>query len=209
MLSVDLQIDADSVLAGLGRIPPLVRTIVRDELSQAASDAINRMTRESLNASARNTRTLMRRSGTLIRSFRYKTRVQTAEDATAFEVEIYQLTGLRGTLGANPAVYGPVLEYGATIRPRTKQWLTIPANPQAEGRRATAFSSLFFIPIDGQRAMLARRQPGSKRGIQVMYWLRKSVTIVGRGYFQRMYEELARTLPERLERAAERFLPRE
>lgn len=93
--------------------------------------------------------------------------------------------------------------YGGTITPVTKQWLTIPAIPEAYGRTAREFQNLRFIEYDkGKRAMLIEGSTGARqlkgkvpawkkvKGqkqaaaltgylTRVYYWLVKSVTQQG------------------------------
>lgn len=203
MLELFGEIEFGDLFTRLDKIPVVLRNAIRTELSDAAGDAVQRMTRESLHASSPNNRTLVRRSGALIRSFRHRTR--TSPDSVT--VEIYQLRGNLGApLGAKPYIYGPMLEYGGIIRPVNRQWLTIPIAAEARGRRARSFRDLFFVGRDATHAVLARRRPGTRAGIEVVYALRKSVRIVGRGYFGRMVAQFRRDLPKRLRDAGSKAI---
>ena len=87
---------------------------------------------------------------------------------------------------------------GGTITPKTKKWLTIPANSLSYGKPAASFP-LQFIPLGGGLAMLvlslgmkkAKKWKSQRSDVgrvttveasaefgkgQVMYWLKKSVT---------------------------------
>ena len=76
--------------------------------------------------------------------------------------------------------------YGAVIKPVVAKWLTIPANPEAYGKRAGEFDNLQFVPVNAGLALLVKKAPprakvkGKKKesvaGV-VMYWLKKRVEL--------------------------------
>jgi len=90
-------------------------------------------------------------------------------------------------------VAGPV-----NVRPRSKQWLTIPADKTSYGRRAGEFDDLVFLPTKKSGLALLVRRPKYvgrpnqkrrtpaeaaayreelKRQTRVIYWLKKEVTL--------------------------------
>jgi hypothetical protein len=75
--------------------------------------------------------------------------------------------------------YAAAQEFGATIIPKNVQWLTIPATDEAFGKKATEFGDLKFRLVNPQLAMLFRPTTN-----EVLFWLKKQVTIVGQNYLQ-------------------------
>ena len=73
--------------------------------------------------------------------------------------------------------------FAGYIKPKNKQWLTIPAIPGAVGRRASDFDLVFIKPI-GKNPVLVGKGADAKRG--VVFSLRRQVFIPKRLYF---YEE--------------------
>lgn len=66
--------------------------------------------------------------------------------------------------------------FGGTIRPKTKKFLTIPAHPDAHGKRAGEFGALELVfGAQGQAIGLARREPGRAFG-EILFRLVRSVT---------------------------------
>lgn len=85
--------------------------------------------------------------------------------------------------------------FGGTVKPVTKKFLTIPARAEAYGKRASEFNDLEILwgkngpyalarrvsssitigrrPKNGQRSVT----PGAVQGGEVMFWLKKEVTI--------------------------------
>jgi hypothetical protein len=98
-----------------------------------------------------------------------------------------------GRTGGGNVEYAALQEYGGTVRPK-KKWLTIPTD-QAKTRggdtrgSARMFPDLFFVPIRGDLAALAKRQPGAKRGgkLDVYFWLKKQVTVPATGFMRRAW----------------------
>ena len=92
----------------------------------------------------------------------------------------------------------PQKVYGGTIVPKNVKWLTIPAIPEAHGRRAAVFETetgikLRFVPLAADKAELrevvstvlrkrrlgenaGRKKRDQDTGGRTVYWLRKSVT---------------------------------
>ncbi|MGH2603675.1 MAG: hypothetical protein ACRDJ9_30365, partial [Dehalococcoidia bacterium] len=83
--------------------------------------------------------------------------------------------------------------FGGTITPKTAKFLTIPAVPEAHGKRAGEFPDLEFAVPGGHPALIRRQQQavkfrrdrktglrrafaGAERGGEVIFWLAKSVT---------------------------------
>ena len=91
---------------------------------------------------------------------------------------------LNGLVGAEifARTLGPVV-----VVPKRVNWLTIPAAAESYGRRARSFSDLKFIPFPSGTRALARVKivmvPGKRKTLikkrvpEVLYWLRKSVTL--------------------------------
>ncbi len=83
--------------------------------------------------------------------------------------------------------------FGGTVRPKEKKYLTIPAIPEAHGKRASEFSGLFFAfeknlrtgklqpaLVQGERSLLRRRRDragavrtffAGSQARRVVYWL--------------------------------------
>lgn len=94
---------------------------------------------------------------------------------TAFSVQGDQSIGIVGS----PLVYSRIHEYGGTIRPRTKMWLTIPQTERAARRPAPLFGGLRFVPIRETLALLL-----DQAGL-VQYILVKRSRIPARRYLTR------------------------
>lgn len=80
-----------------------------------------------------------------------------------------------------------VQEYGKTIRPVSRQWLTLPT-PAANGKRPKDFNNLFFISKAPDKAYLAMKDPGKQSGIVPMFILRKSVVIPPRPFIRNTFD---------------------
>lgn len=71
--------------------------------------------------------------------------------------------------------------YGGTIRPKTAQYLTIPARTEAHGKRAREFPDLEVLRRagSGEPFALARKVNGAavaRGGGEILFWLKKEIT---------------------------------
>lgn len=130
--------------------------------------------------------------------------------------DVDSLVWISGTVFAE-LPYPRILEYGGTIRPVHKQWLTIPlgANKTRAGvSRAsasytgaesgyfgpsTAFQEgTFFIRSKAGNLLLVKDAPGTQSGFEPMFVLKKSVTIPAKlGFndaFKKQTPKLVRTV---------------
>lgn len=87
------------------------------------------------------------------------------------------------TLGGAPEIFARV-EGPVTITPVSSKYLTIPASPQAYGRRAREMQGLKPIRLGRSLALVEESDSGSPikgdksgRRIVVHYWLKESVTL--------------------------------
>lgn len=90
-------------------------------------------------------------------------------------------------------------EYGVVIKPKKSQYLTVPVNPKAKGRKASEFNDLFSIKTDDGELFLVRNK--GKDGIEFMYWLTKSVNIPKRPFLSTGHDENVDRVIEQTERA--------
>jgi len=95
------------------------------------------------------------------------------------------VTEVRGVVGTN-LVYGPVHEFGATIRPKTKKWLTIPfpgggaVTALGVGRGSAREFKNTFIAND----IIFGQSTGKSDKIVPLFILKKSVTIKPRPFIR-------------------------
>jgi len=112
---------------------------------------------------------------------------------------------------------------GGTIKPRVAKLLTIPAHPEAYGRRAREFNDLRFVVLGGYPALVKAEQSevrfgrqkkdksrtvtrGRRTGGEVYYWLARSVTQKGDRSVLPQESEYRRVLGEVLVRYAKRVV---
>lgn len=85
------------------------------------------------------------------------------------------------TAGGPGVPYAVIHEFGGTIKPVRRVWLTVPAKRKFVRRRAREFNLRFIEIKKGRLAALI--DPRAPKGDQVAYWLVKSVRIPSRPYF--------------------------
>lgn len=95
----------------------------------------------------------------------------------------YYATAARGTsfalVGDNEVVVSIAQRgirqrvFGGTLRPRAAKFLTIPAIPEAYGKRAREIPGLEFALLGGKPALV---RPVAGGEPEVVFWLRRSVT---------------------------------
>jgi hypothetical protein len=98
--------------------------------------------------------------------------------------------------------YGEIQEKGGTIKPKAKQWLTIPLDAAltpsgVKKKSAFEFADAFFLRTKGGSTLLVQRQG---RGIQPLFLLVRSVTLPPRPYLEPALETALPTLREMVER---------
>jgi len=77
-------------------------------------------------------------------------------------------------------------KFNGYIRPKNAMYLTIPIARSAVGRRARDFDGLFVIKIPGRDPLLVRKK--GKKGIELMYALKKQVYVPKRLYFYESFK---------------------
>lgn len=153
----------------LAAIPMVVRRAAKFALQDVLGEALRYMVRTYLSGQRTTRTTLAKRSGRLIRSFRWA--VKTTPSSA--EGRLYQLRNTRAS------VYGPVHEFGATIRPRRARALTIPLNAEARARPARQIRGLFLIRSKKGNLLLVRK---TADGVEPFFLLRDEVRIPRRPY---------------------------
>ena len=78
-------------------------------------------------------------------------------------------------------------EYGCHIEAKKAQYLTVPVHPAAKGKRAADFNDLFFYEAKSGEKFLARKK--GKKGIEIIYWLTKSVNIPERSFLRSGFDD--------------------
>lgn len=73
-------------------------------------------------------------------------------------------------------------EYGGTIKPKNRQYLTIPLDPRYKGKSARTFD-MVFVTLGGKKYMLDRATG------KVAYRLKKTVTIDPKPYLRPAFED--------------------
>jgi hypothetical protein len=91
-----------------------------------------------------------------------------------------------------------VQEYGATIRPKNAQWLTIPLIPAAKNKRASDFGdTLFFYQPEGEDHAFLAREKGN--GIENVFLLTKSVNIPERSFLRTGFDQNVDKITDKIE----------
>ncbi|MGN1456956.1 MAG: hypothetical protein ACI4XP_03255 [Acutalibacteraceae bacterium] len=91
-------------------------------------------------------------------------------------------------------------EYGCNITPKNAQYLTVPCNPKAAGKKARDFSDLFFLRLDDGSKWLVRNK--GKDQIEFMYALMTSVKIPERSFLRAGHDEHIDEILKKAEKAA-------
>ena len=102
-------------------------------------------------------------------------------------------TGLSGSI---KTVYADIQDRGGTIRPKNKQWLTVPL-PGVKGRAAN-FPDAFIIKSKKGNLLIVQRSWKKVRGgenyqgagLQPLFVLKKEVTLPATGWFSTPIEEM-------------------
>lgn len=99
---------------------------------------------------------------------------------------------------------------GGLILPKNKRFLTVPAAPEAHGKRAREFSDLRVAVLDGRLALIQdppkrRRKKVAQSEPKVLYWLVRKVKQEADPSVLPSEEELTETAV----RSAERYLARQ
>src|SRR5574342_211372 len=91
-----------------------------------------------------------------------------------------------------------VHEYGATIRPKTAQWLTIPLIPAAKNKRAGDFGDelFFYQPKGKDYAFLARKKGDGEENVFI---LMKEVTIPERSFLRTGFDQNVNKIMDKIE----------
>lgn len=103
--------------------------------------------------------------------------------------------GVIGTVGTN-VKYAKIQEYGGTIRPKKKKWLTVPIGealtPSGAPRgSARDFKGTFFAwSRKGNLILFGQSPVGGGKKIVPLFVLKKMVRIPGRAYMKPSLEEL-------------------
>ncbi len=105
-----------------------------------------------------------------------------------------------GALKGEHAWLAGIHEYGATIKAKRAQYLTVPVCSEAVGRKASSFPNLFVYTSKKGNKMLARNENGS---LKFYYWLTPSVEIPERSFLRNGHDENAKRVIEQTERALE------
>jgi len=178
------------------RLPRTILAMLHQVTSGDMNKARTWMIQHKLTGRVPTATSLATRSGKLIKSLRTTVKyVATGQDQA---VEARTFIGEKaGTERHRPKVYGPVHEYGATIRARNAQYLAIPLRDEARLRSPRRISGLKCIKTKSGNLLLVKDfQPtkgfafgGGKLTAGVprlaaYFLLKKQVTIPARPFFQ-------------------------
>ena len=103
-----------------------------------------------------------------------------------------------GALTGDHAWLAGIHEYGADIKAKNVQYLTVPVCSEAAGKKASAFSDLFVYTSKKGNKMLARNENGS---LKFYYWLTPSVKIPERAFLRKGHDENINRIIKQTERA--------
>lgn len=164
------------VTTGLRSVAPAVRARAQQTIADTLGEARQDMVKRHLSA-PRTTRTrLARRSGALIRATTVSTRTIGGDILGRLFVSERAPAGRPG--GARPYRYAYVHEFGATIRPKRRQYLAIPLNDLARAHRPRDFDLFVIRSRRGNLLLVAR----AGDGLLPMYVLKKRVRVPARPY---------------------------
>lgn len=111
-----------------------------------------------------------------------------------------------GVFGADKYEYGNdadlvtiarVHEYGANIKPKMAEWLTIPLVKEAKNKSAGDFNDLFFYKVDNDTAFLARKQ--GKKDHKNIFLLVKEVHIPERSFLRTGFDKNVDKITNKIE----------
>lgn len=109
-------------------------------------------------------------------------------DKKEIRVGIFGSHGYKYGDNADIATVAFVQEYGATIKPKTAQWLTIPLVPEAKNRNARDFRDLIFREVEPHKLAFLSREKG-KDDFEDIFVLVKSVTIPERSFLRTGFDK--------------------
>lgn len=92
-----------------------------------------------------------------------------------------------GVFEGENAWLAAIHEYGCNITAKKAQYLTVPVNPKAKGKKASDFNDLFFYESKSGEKFLVREK--GKESIEVLFWLTKSVKIPERAFLRNGHDE--------------------
>lgn len=123
--------------------------------------------------------------------------IEAQSDAASARLLVPSASRLRAAFGAY------------TLTPKNSEYLTLPVNADAYGRRAREFDNLIALRVGPRKSLiLAREIEGG--GLETMYFLTKSVNIREDASlipFDEIYEGAGESVEAYLEEALERGLP--
>lgn len=202
-MPLDLRIELDSAEATrlsekLERLPRSLQEMLRLEVRGGLNTMVRWMVNERLTGGTTATR-LARRSGRLIRS------IKTQVVIGGFYSQEKDLVARVYVDPNSPAaVYAPVHEFGATIRPRQAQYLTIPLTDEARKRKtARRMPGLFVIKSKKGNLLLVRRVGES---IFPQWLLRKEVTIPSRPAWRPAAAKFFPIITEKIQRRVQQLV---
>lgn len=165
MLQIGLEIEGlDLKRRRIKKLPVAIRSLIRDGLEDQIKEARSWMIRNRLSGPPKvigrrnSSRILARVSGRLINSV--KTQVKVGTKTVQARIWLDRRS--------KAAIYGPVHERGAIIRPKNKRYLTVPLSTEAYGRRARTIPGLFVVRSRRGNLLLVRRRGA---GLEPMYKL--------------------------------------
>lgn len=118
--------------------------------------------------------------------------IKRAENLNGKSVEV-------GAFDGENAWLAHIHEFGCTIVAKNVQYLTVPINPKAKGKRAADFPDLFFVQSKQGEKFLAI--PKGADGMELLFWLTKSVKIPERSFLRAGHDQYIGEVAKKTERA--------
>lgn len=104
-----------------------------------------------------------------------------------------------GAFDGEHAWLAHIHEYGCNISAKKAQYLTVPINPKAKGKKAADFPDIFFVQSKQGEKFLAI--PKGKDEMELLFWLTKSVKIPERSFLRAGHDQYIDEVAKRTEKA--------
>lgn len=103
-----------------------------------------------------------------------------------------------GVFNGEHAWLASIHEFGCVITPSRSKYLTVPVNPKAFGKKASAFNDLFVVRTKSGEMFLCK---SSGKDVEFYYWLTKSVRIPERSFLRSGFDNSAEDVIKNCDKA--------
>ena len=106
-----------------------------------------------------------------------------------------------GAFDGEHAWLAHIHEYGCNITAKRAQYLTVPINQKAKGKKAADFPDIFFVQSEQGEKFLAI--PKGKDEMELLFWLTKSVKIPERSFLRAGHDKYIDEVAKKTAKALE------